>query len=232
MIIFNCSQAFAEFIEPRKTGSAPLVGEAPSPRPSEDGPHLVDVDGRPPREVKQWQAHLALIQGKPCAIVVDIDSSYAMFFPGLKAGDPEGFLDAFATRLVNEMVFAAQTAGMMADFDAMLGTFQEKHARFQFVLRIEHSTLEHLDDTARNFENEIVLADLASETHEECAVIDARINHAIRGLKTEPDQLLPEEEMLCSWLRDFGGLTADGESALRKQLRAKKLRVTAEPGRA
>ena len=31
MIVFNCSQAFAEFIEPRKAGPAPLVCEAPSP---------------------------------------------------------------------------------------------------------------------------------------------------------------------------------------------------------
>ncbi len=37
MIIFNCSQAFAEFIEPKKTG--------PSPHPSAGGPHLIGSGG-------------------------------------------------------------------------------------------------------------------------------------------------------------------------------------------
>ncbi len=37
MIVFSCSQAFAAFIEPKKTGQ--------SPHPSAGGPHLIGSGG-------------------------------------------------------------------------------------------------------------------------------------------------------------------------------------------
>ena len=107
MLIFNCSQAFAEFIESKKAGLTPVVGESPSPHPSEDLPFLIDVDGQPPRAVQQWLVHFVRIRRTPCAVAMDIDTRYAMVFSHLKKGDPEGFLNAFATRLVNEMALAA-----------------------------------------------------------------------------------------------------------------------------
>ena len=97
MIVFNCSQAFAEFIEPKHAGPAPLIGEAPSPHPSQDAPFLIDADGEPPRHLQQWLVHFVRIQRKPCAVAMDIDTRYAMVFSHLKKGDPEGFLNAFAT---------------------------------------------------------------------------------------------------------------------------------------
>ena len=72
MLIFNCSQAFAEFIEPKKAGPVPLVGQAPSPHPSTDQPLLVDVDGQAPRHVQQWQVHFVRIQRKPCAVAMPL----------------------------------------------------------------------------------------------------------------------------------------------------------------
>ena len=134
MIVFNCSQAFAEFIEPKKAGPAPLVCEPPSPHPSEDGPHLIDVDGEPARYVQQWLVHFVRIQRKPCAVAMDIETRYAMVFPHLKKGDPEGFLNDFATRLMNEMVRAANSVDMIADFEAMFVRFIELNQRFLFIL--------------------------------------------------------------------------------------------------
>ena len=129
MLIFNCSQAFAEFIEPKKAGPAPVVGEAPSPHPSQDLPFLFDADGQTPRDVQQWLVHFVRIQRKPCVVAMDIDTRYAMVFSYLKKGDPEGFLNAFATRLVNEMVLAANEIGMLGDFEVMLTRFLELHQR-------------------------------------------------------------------------------------------------------
>ena len=88
MIVFNCSQAFAEFIEPRKAGPAPFVGTPASKHPGEDAPQLIDADGQPPRHVEQWLVHGLRIRRKTCVLVMDIDTRYAMLFSDLRRGDP------------------------------------------------------------------------------------------------------------------------------------------------
>lgn len=218
MIVFNCSQAFAEFIEPKKAGPAPLVGEAPSPHPSEDLPFLIDVDGQPPREVQQWLVHFVRIRRKPCAVAMDIDTRYAMVFSHLKKGDPEGFLNAFATRLVNEMVLATSEVGMLGDFESMLSRFLEQHQRFQFVRRMERSTLAHLKEAVWHFEYCCEEAGYVFEAHEECAVIDWQINKMLRSTKAHKDYFVPNEEMLCAWLRRYAGLTESGAATVRARL--------------
>lgn len=224
MIVFNCSQAFAEFIEPKKAGPAPLVCEAPSPHPSEDGPHLIDADGEPPRHLQQWLVHFIRIQRKPCAVAMDIETRYAMVFSHLKKGNPEGFLNAFATRLVNEMVLAATEIGMLADFEAMLSRFLEQHQRFQFVRRMERSTQAHLKEAVWDFDNHCYEARQVPETHEECAMIDGRINATPRNIKTRKGYIVPSTETLCRWLAETGGLTAAGEAAVREKIRAAYLK--------
>ena len=224
MIVFNCSQAFAEFIEPKKAGPAPLVGAAPSPHPSGDLPFLIDVDGQPPREVQQWLVHFVRIRRKPCAVAMDIDTRYAMVFSHLKKGDPEGFLNAFATRLVNEMALAATEIGMLADFESMLSRFLEQHQRFQFVRRMERSTLAHLKEAVWNFEYRCAEAGYVFEAHEECAVIDGWINGTPRHVKTRKDYFIPSTEMLYHWLKQFGGLTPAGEAAVREKIRLSHLK--------
>ena len=215
MIVFNCSQAFAEFIEPKKAGPAPLVCEAPSPHPAEDGPHLIDVDGEPARYVQQWLVHFVRIQRKPCVVVMDIETRYAMVFPVLKKGDPEGFLNAFATRLMNEMVRASSSVDMITDFEAMFARFIEVNQRFLFVRRAERSTQTHLKDAVWHFEDDCHENARVPETHEDCAVIDARINQMPRRTKARKDYFVPEKEMLCAWLRTYGGLTPAGEATVR-----------------
>ena len=220
MLIFNCSQAFAAHIEPKKAGPAPLVGEAPSPHPSEDLPFLIDTDGQPPRHVQQWLVHFVRIRRKPCAVAMDIDTRYAMVFPHVKKGDPAGFLNAFATRLVNEMVLATSEVGMLGDFETMLTRFLERHQRFQFVRRMERSTQAHLKDAIWNFKYRCDEAGRLPDTHEESAMIDARINETPRHIKTRKDYFMPSTEMACHWLRQFAGLTTAGEAAVREKIRA------------
>ena len=219
MIVFNCSLAFAEFIEPKKAGPAPLVCEAPSPHPSEDGPHLIDVDGEPARYVQQWLVHFVRIQRQPCAVAMDIETRYAMVFPHLKKGDPEGFINVFATRLMNEMVRSADGVEMIADFEAMLARFVEINERFLFVRRAERSTQSHLKEAVWDFEHDCHTNGRVPETHEDCAVIDARINQMLRSTKALRDYFIPEEEMLCAWLRTYGGLTSAGEATVRARWR-------------
>ena len=220
MLIFNCSQAFAEFIEPKKAGPTRLVGEAPSPHPSTDQPFLIDVDGEPPRHVQQWLVHFVRIQRKACAVAMDIDTRYAMVFSHLKKGDPEGFLNAFTTRLVNEMALATSELDLLGDFESMLAGFLEQHQRFQFVRRMERSTQAHLKDAIWNFKYRCDEAGRLPDTHEESAMIDARINETPRHIKTRKDYFMPSTEMACHWLRQFAGLTTAGEAAVREKIRA------------
>ena len=220
MLIFNCSQAFAEFIEPKKAGPTRLVGEAPSPHPSTDQPFLIDVDGEPPRHVQQWLVHFVRIQRKACAVAMDIDTRYAMVFSHLKKGDPEGFLNAFTTRLVNEMALATSELDLLGDFESMLARFLEQHQRFQFVRRMERSTQAHLKDAIWNFKYRCDEAGRLPDTHEESAMIDARINETPRHIKTRKDYFMPSTEMACHWLRQFAGLTTAGEAAVREKIRA------------
>ncbi len=220
MLIFDCSQAFAESIEPKKAGPTRLVGEAPSPHPSTDQPFLIDVDGEPPRHVQQWLVHFVRIQRKPCAVAMDIDTRYAMVFSHLKKGDPEGFLNAFTTRLVNEMALATSELDLLGDFESMLAGFLEQHQRFQFVRRMERSTQAHLKDAIWNFKYRCDEAGRLPDTHEESAMIDARINETPRHIKTRKDYFMPSTEMACHWLRQFAGLTTAGEAAVREKIRA------------
>ena len=220
MLIFNCSQAFAEFIEPKKAGPTRLVGEAPSPHPSTDQPFLIDVDGEPPRHVQQWLVHFVRIQRKACAVAMDIDTRYAMVFSQLKKGDPEGFLNAFTTRLVNEMALATSELDLLGDFESMLAGFLEQHQRFQFVRRMERSTQAHLKDAIWDFKYRCDEAGRLPDTHEESAMIDARINETPRHIKTRKDYFMPSTEMACHWLRQFAGLTTAGEAAVREKIRA------------
>ena len=222
MIVFNCSQAFAAFIEPKKAGPVPLVGAAPSPHPAEDGPHLIDTDGQPPRHVQQWLVHCVRIRRKSCVLAMDIETRYAMVFVGLSKGDPEGFLNAFATRLANEMALAASEIGMLADFEAMLTTFLEQHQRFQFVLRSERSTLAHLAQAVWDVRYHDEDTGHLPESHEECAALDARINDTPRQAKGRKSWFYAQQEMLCAWLRAFGGLTPEGEATVRRRLQARK----------
>ena len=224
MIVFNCSQAFAEFIEPKKAGPAPLVGKAPSPHPAEDLPFLIGADGQPPRVVQQWLVHLVRVRRKPVVMVMDIETRYAMVFTGLKRGEPAAFIEALVTRLANEMVLAAQSVEMLADFDAMLAQFAVTHDRFQFVRRAERSTQAHLKQALWDFE--LCCEDMGRlpESHEECARIDAYINDTPRCVKGRKGFFVADVEMLCAWLRAFGGLAPAGEDAVRERWREKTRR--------
>ena len=64
MIVFNCSQAFAEFIEPRKAGPAPFVGTPASKHPGEDAPLAAGVV---PDDAAPWR-----VAGPPAAFPVTV----------------------------------------------------------------------------------------------------------------------------------------------------------------
>lgn len=222
MLIFNCTKAFAQFIEPALPAhNVPIVGEAPTQRPDDDLPHLIDEDGKTPRHLMQWQVDLTYIKEKPCAITMDIDTRYAMVFTNLGKGNVPNFLNTFAERLVNQMVFSAQSVSLLADFDELWKRFLATHARFQFFLRSDRSTLKHLKDAEKMFEYETASTTFWPETHEECAVFDTSLNLTPRKSRKRRTPFIPETEMLCLWMQTFAGLTPGGEQRIRQHMKQK-----------
>lgn len=80
---------------------------------------------------------------------------------------------------------------------------------------MERSTLAHLKEAVWDFEYHCHETGRVPETHEDCAVIDERINQTPRSTKNRKSGFFADEEMLCAWLRSVGGLTPAGEATVR-----------------
>lgn len=89
---------------------------------------------------------------------------------------------------------------------------------------MERSTQAHLKEAVWDFEDHCHEAGQVPATHEECAMIDGRINQMIRNTKTRKEYFVPSTETLCRWLAETGGLTAAGEAAVREKIRASYLK--------
>lgn len=217
MLIFNCSKAFAEFIEP-KAGVPALV--VPAPTPEQEAEFLQDPNSGEPKQVLQWTAHMVRVRRKPCVVVMETQTRYAMVFTGLKKGDPQSFIQDMIVRLANEMTFAAKTFDvMMAEFEPMISQFMARHCKFAFFLRSDRSVMGHLKEVVWNLEDYAAETQSLPDGHEECAIIDEHSNNTLRSTKAHKGYFVPAEEMLIGWLKDYAGLTAQGETRLRENIR-------------
>ncbi|MDR3409348.1 MAG: hypothetical protein P4L87_00110 [Formivibrio sp.] len=73
MLIFNCSKAFAEFIEPKpKVGTTPLMVALPSANLADDAELLLDLSGKRPAHLQQWLVHMVRVRRKPCVLAMEI----------------------------------------------------------------------------------------------------------------------------------------------------------------
>ena len=200
MLIFNCSRAFADFIEPKaKPGIAPLVAPPASPDPANDCVLLRTQAGEAPAHIQQWLVHLVRIRRKPCVLAMELDTRYAMVFSGLKKGDAAGFINQLIERLANEMAFAADDAGTPLDFDAAMARFLDRHREFRFFLRSHRSTQAHLKEVAWLLEHHSAEIGRLPEGHEECSVFDERANRMLRKTSSSKDYFVPAEKKLIEW---------------------------------
>lgn len=223
MLIFNCSKSFAAFIEPKaKAGEPPLVVLPPSPE--EEAEAQLSVSPTKQERILQWAVHMVRIRRKPCVLVMEAETRYAMIFTGLKKGDPTEFIGEMIMRLTNEMAFAAADLSVMADFSSMTASFLDQHRTFRFFLRSDRSVQTHLNDVAWHLHDQAAMAQGLPGGHEECGMFDEFINDTLRSTKSRKDYFVPAEEMLISWLTHCAGLTAQGEAKLRETLRARKRR--------
>lgn len=219
MLILNCTKSFAAFIEPKAGREISLIGEPPSPQPSQDGPFLLDANGQPPRHVQQWLVNLVYIYDGPCIVAMDIATRYVMVFTGIAEGDTTQFMNDFVQRLVTEMVVAAHSVGMIADYDDMLTKYLDRHRDVLMFSRTDRSTQVHLTSAISSLEFDCERYGNLPESLEECVAVDIAINDHLRKIKGKKDYIVPSEEMLCAWMHAFGGLTDEGEASLRQRCR-------------
>lgn len=220
MLIFNCSKAFAEFIDTKTgTGTPPLVTLPPSPDPTNDAELLTTGIGAESHDLQQWVLHLVQIRRQPCVVAMEVETRYAMLFTGLKKGDVTGFVNQFIERLANSQCFAARDLGMLIDFEAALSQFTTRHHKLRFFLRPHRSAQAHIKEVVWLLEQQFAKARELPVGHTECAAFDKRINDFLRKTATHRDYFVPAEEMLVTWLACYAGLTPAGEPHLRLAFR-------------
>lgn len=225
MLIFNCSKTFAAYIDPKpKEGVPALVQLPPSPNLADDAELIRDLNGQKPAYLQQWVVHMVRIQRRACIFAMEANTRYSMVFIGLKKGDLKGFINQFVERLANEMTFIAGDLGMMVDFDDTMTKFLQRHRDFRFFLRPDRSVQAHLKDVVWHLQDQTEMAGELPEGHEECGMFDEFANEILRSTKGRKGYFVPVEEMLCEWLTDYSGLTAQGESKLRAKIRENKQR--------
>lgn len=229
MLIFNCSKAFAQFIEPKPcAGMPPLVQAPPSANPADDGELLRDESGNRPAHIQQWLVHGVRVRRQTCVLAMEEGSRHAMVLTGLKKGDVTSFFNQLIERLANTMAFAATDAGFSADFDTVLAQFMARHGELRFFQRPMRSAQTHLNEVAWQLDYRAAEIGRLPNGHAECANFDALVNDTPRRKATAKDYFFPAEEMLVDWLRSYAGLTPAGEARVREQIKANKRRRFAE----
>lgn len=227
MLIFNCSKAFAEFIEPSARSAQPVLVEAPpSSDPADDETLLRDGELTGP--LQQWCVHLVRRHRQPCVIAMELETRYAMLLTGLKPRDPEGFFTAFVERLAKAQHFAARDLGLETDFAAMLASFLACHRDFRFFLRPHRSAQCHIKEVVWMLENFIADTGALPLGHPVCAAFDARANDYLRKTGQHRDYFEPSTEMLVAWLRAHADLGGEGEARLREAIAQRDRRRFAE----
>lgn len=223
MLIFNCSRAFADFIEGKKAGTT-LVETPLSKDPADDARLLRDHDGKAPAHLWQWQVHMVTVRRRPCVLVMEHDSRYSMLFTRLKAGDMAGFVSQMLERLLKQQYTETLALGEppLASIDEMAHRLMQQHSDFRFFLRSERSVQAHLNEVARGLADQAAASSSLPEGHEQCVMFDDHCNNFIRRSKTRPDWFYPQQVMLWRWLHDFGGYTEAGILRLQQQQQAQQ----------
>jgi hypothetical protein len=219
MLIFNCTRAFAKFIEPRTPKcSQPLVMQPPGPNFKDDARLLRLEYGTDSDHMLQWQCHVIEEQGRSCVIAMEVDTRFAMVFTTLKPGDPELFISTLIERLFNLQWSIARELQIVSgtEHDAWLKNFIDVHRRFCFVARTDRSVQAHINEVARDFVWELDTRKCGLPgSHHECATFDATFNDGLRSTRDRREYFCPDEAMLFHWLQAYSGWTPCGLTRLR-----------------
>lgn len=219
MLIFNCTRAFAKFIEPDgRPDSQPLVSPPLAETMRDEVSLLRQEHGAFAQNVLRWQCHLIEVQGRDCVIAMEADARFAMVFTTLERGRPTLFVDALIGRLFQLQWAIAEALELVSDAerDAWGRNFIDAHLKSCFIARTDKSVQTHINEVACDFSWEVGVGDRAfPETDQACASFDLLFNDRLRSTRDRREYFCPHEAMLFHWLDVYGGWTPDGLAKVR-----------------
>lgn len=194
MLVFNCTKAFATFID---NSNDPVV-ETPPTKGIADDPSFRDNTSM------QWLVHVVRVERKNCVIAMHVGSRYAIVMMGVKKGDFTGFVDAFCHRLINEMYFLCSEEGVVGEEHAALvaENFVDKHSDVRGYLRGDRSVQAHITDVAWHLEEEVRAMGEFPVGDDEAFEFGRHVNAVLRKTKGDIDYFYPGEVMQEAWFAD------------------------------
>ena len=191
MLVFNCTKAFAAFID---DPSESVMGTPPSIKMDEDP----SSQGVLPM---QWVVHVVKRSGVHCIIAMHAESRYAIVMMDVKRGDFEGFVDEFCHRLMNEMHFLGLEKGSMEEEQAVLvaENFVDKHSDVRFYQRSDRSVQAHITDVANSLDYEIETMGGLPDGADESFDFGRHVNALLRKTRDSDDYFYPFEVMQAFW---------------------------------
>ncbi|BCS95900.1 hypothetical protein DSLASN_15320 [Desulfoluna limicola] len=204
MLVFNCTKAFATFIDNSKE---PVV-VTPSIKKIAEDPSFIDGTSM------QWLVHVVTVKRTRCVIAMHAGSRYAIVMTGVKKGDFAAFADAFCNRLINEMFFLCFEAGRVGEEHASLvaENFVDKHLDVQVYQRGDRSVQAHISDVAWYLEEEVKAMGDLPEGDDEAFEFGRHVNAVLRKTKGDTDYFYPFEVMQQVWFEDVCAEIVDPES--------------------
>jgi hypothetical protein len=202
MLIFNCTEAASQFFSRIHKGKKITPVEKPPSPVIEDDEHGVFTE--------QWLVHAVTVKREHVLYVIHVPTRYCMIFADARKADVEGFVHRFTERWIEELMRDALNHDVLqwVGHDSMLERFNDSCRQYKLYKRGHRSAQGHINELAWIFEDYVAEWGCLPPDEIMAGRFDAKINGFIRGNKSVKGYLVPDEEMMIHWLRQYCGLDA------------------------
>jgi hypothetical protein len=200
MLIFNCTEAASNFFS--------RVHKGKKITPVEKPPSPVIEDDEPDEFAEQWLVHAKTVHRKHVLYVIHVQTRYCMIFADAKKADVAGFIQRFTERWMNGLMRDAlhHDALQWVGDNAMPERIFESCRQYKLYKRGHRSAQGHLGEIAWIFEDYAAEWGCLPPDEIMAGRFDAKMNGFIRGNKSVKGYLVPDEEMMAHWMRQYCGL--------------------------
>ncbi|MBV6825002.1 hypothetical protein [Pseudomonas sp. PD9R] len=211
MLIFNCTEAASNFFS--------RVHKGKKITPVEKPPSPVIEDDQTGEFAEQWLVHAITVHRKHVSFAIHIQTRYCMIFADAKKADTEGFIQRFVDRWIYGLMRDALHHDVLQwiNHDAMLERFNESNRHHRLYKRGHRSAQGHLSEMSWIFQDYAAEWGCLPPDEFTAGRFDAKINAFIRGNKSAKGYLVPDEEMVAHWLRQYCRLDEPGIEAARNR---------------
>ncbi|MCY1421766.1 hypothetical protein D9M71_374300 [compost metagenome] len=220
MLIFNCTQAAADFFTRVHKGKKVTPVQNPPFARIEEDAAAMSRDGIDAAQADQWLLHATVIRRKHVLVAIHVDTRYMMFFSDMKKADVDAFLNDFCQRWIQGMLTLAMRDGVLDWIEMPTAGEQFMAFTSQYVMfkRGERSAQGHINEALWIYQD-IAHASGCLPPNEFAVVnFDNDMNATPRTSKAlKGKYFYPEEEMLACWLQKFCGVADAGVAKFREQ---------------